>query len=218
MQNETLLRQANLTRADWLAAALDCLLEAGVDAVKITRLADRLGVTRGSFYWHFKDRAEVLEGLLELWQRTNTQAIIGAVANAAGPHEGVLGLFACWLDTNRYNPHLDMAIRAWARQDAALLQQVRAADQARLSAIAEMYLRGGFSKEAAVVAARNIYYTQMGYYALDVEEKLEDRLSYLRVYYQSYVGAPLDPKVEKAFLDSLAPALQSQRDAAKDKA
>ena len=194
-----------MTRTDWLTAALDCLLEGGVDSVKITRLADRLGVTRGSFYWHFKDRAEVLEGLLEIWRRTNTHGIINAVAVAKGPHDGVLGLFACWLDSDLYDPKLDMAIRAWAQGDAALLAQVRQADKDRLSAIAQMYVRGGQSLDQAVVSARNIYYMQMGYYALDVGESWDERVSYLGQYYQSYVGVPLDPAVEAAFHARMAP-------------
>lgn len=204
--DETLLRQANLTRTDWLAAALDCLLEGGVDNVKITRLADRLGVTRGSFYWHFKDRADVLSGLLEIWRRTNTAAILAAVADAPSPREGVLGLFACWLDTELYDPKLDMAIRAWAQADRALLVQVRKADQDRLTAIASMFERGGQSRQQAVVSARNIYYMQMGYYALDVGEKWRERVSYLGEYYLSYVGENLDPAREAAFLARMEPA------------
>lgn len=203
--DEILLRQASLTRGDWLAAALDCLIESGVDSVKITRLAERLGVTRGSFYWHFKDRAEVLDGLLEVWRRTNTAALINAVADAPGPHEGVLGLFACWLDTRLYNPKLDMAIRAWAQGDSKLLAQVRIADQERLEAIAQMYERGGQSRHQAIVSARNVYYMQMGYYALDVGERWGERITYLRQYYQSYVGAELDPAAEADFFARMEP-------------
>lgn len=203
--DETLLRQANLTRTDWLAAALDCLLEGGVEAVKITRLADRLGVTRGSFYWHFKDRAEVLTGLLEIWRRTNTAAIINAVADAQSPRDGVLALFACWLDTELYDPKLDMAIRAWAQSDSALLAQVRKADQERLSAITDMFARGGQTRHQAVVSARNIYYMQMGYYALDVGERWAERMSYLPQYYLSYVGEALDAAREAAFVARMEP-------------
>jgi AcrR family transcriptional regulator len=56
-----------LARRDWIDAGLELLVGKGVDHVKITRLADALGVTRGSFYWHFKDRDDLLSALVEDW-------------------------------------------------------------------------------------------------------------------------------------------------------
>ena len=57
-----------LTRDDWLDAAFAAVVEGGFDAVRVLTLAQRLGVTRGSFYWHFADHAELVAALLKRWR------------------------------------------------------------------------------------------------------------------------------------------------------
>lgn len=79
-----------LGRADWIKAALKLLVAEGESAVRITRLSEALGVTRGSFYWHFKDRADLLDALLETWERRNTLAIVTAVEEASDLAAAVL--------------------------------------------------------------------------------------------------------------------------------
>ncbi|MDQ3722260.1 MAG: TetR/AcrR family transcriptional regulator [Actinomycetota bacterium] len=70
-----------LGREDWIAAALDALAVGGVGAVAVDRLAKRLGASRGSFYWHFSDRGELIVAALEHWEREHTtEPIPGAVA------------------------------------------------------------------------------------------------------------------------------------------
>src|SRR5918999_2845788 len=78
-----------LTRQDWIRAALDALSERGVAGVAVDRLAKTLGATRGSFYWHFSDRTELIEAALEQWERENTTALIPA-ADAIGDPVGQL--------------------------------------------------------------------------------------------------------------------------------
>jgi AcrR family transcriptional regulator len=65
-----------LTRQDWTRAALDALAEHGVAGVAVDRLARTLGVTRGSFYWHFRDRRELIDAALEEWEREHTTELI----------------------------------------------------------------------------------------------------------------------------------------------
>src|SRR6266699_616553 len=59
-----------LTRADWTGAALDALARDGLRAVAVEPLAERLGATKGSFYWHFRDRNALLEAAVAQWERT----------------------------------------------------------------------------------------------------------------------------------------------------
>ncbi|MFC0278719.1 TetR/AcrR family transcriptional regulator [Falsigemmobacter intermedius] len=198
------LRSPVLSRADWLRAALETLIESGADAVKITRLADRLGVTRGSFYWHFKDRGEILEALIDSWAQKNTVAIVNAAGAGPDLTGSVLALMMAWLDAGLYDPRLDFSIRAWARSDAALRARVLETDETRLAALAQMYQRAGRSPEAAEVAARNLYYMQMGYYALGVSEALATRLSYIRGYFTSFTGEALPEARLKRFLEEVA--------------
>jgi AcrR family transcriptional regulator len=73
-----------LGRQEWINAGLKALAEHGAEAVRIERLADTLRVTKGSFYWHFKDRGALLEALLEAWQARATNAIIDQVEARGG--------------------------------------------------------------------------------------------------------------------------------------
>ena len=92
------------SRGDWIDVAQDSLVEEGIDAVRITRLAEDLGVTRGSFYWHFKDRDELLTCLIERWERKNTAAVLNAVQQAQNLADGILKLFDIWIDPKLFDP------------------------------------------------------------------------------------------------------------------
>ena len=59
---------ARLTRDDWVDAAFETVAESGFDSVRVLTLAASLGVTRGSFYWHFTDHAELIAALVERWR------------------------------------------------------------------------------------------------------------------------------------------------------
>ena len=64
---------ARLSRDDWLDAAFDAVVEGGFDSVRVLLLADRLGVTRGSFYWHFKDHADLVDSLIRRWHQSEIE-------------------------------------------------------------------------------------------------------------------------------------------------
>lgn len=75
------LGEPTLTAADWAEAALQLIAEAGLGALTVEALARRLGVTKGSFYWHFRGRSELLAAALRRWeQRATTEAIAGLSA------------------------------------------------------------------------------------------------------------------------------------------
>src|ERR1700676_3575557 len=75
------LNEPTLTATDWIEGALQLIAEAGLRALTIGTLAARLGVTKGSFYWHFKGRPELLAGALKRWEyRTTTETMAGLSA------------------------------------------------------------------------------------------------------------------------------------------
>jgi AcrR family transcriptional regulator len=79
--------RVRLTREDWVRAALLALADGGTAGVVVESLAARLGATKGSFYWHFRDRQELIETALEMWERTATDEILAEVATVANPVE-----------------------------------------------------------------------------------------------------------------------------------
>ena len=190
-------RQPRLTAAHWIEAALRTLVARGIDAVQITVLARTLNVTRGSFYWHFDSRDDLLSALINEWRARNTGVIVDAIADVPTLDDGILELFAVWVDHTRFDPDLDSAIRAWAKHDQALSQIMTAEDDARISAIAAFFERFDYARKEAFIRARVIYLTQTSFYALGIDagESVETRLSYLEAYFQSFTGRDIDPDI-----------------------
>lgn len=180
-----------LSRADWLSAALDLCLTQGIEAVEITALARHLGVSRGSFYWHFENRGALLEALLAEWRLRNTGVMLEALDGAATLEAGVLALFAVWADHSRFDPALDQAVRDWARKAPDLQAQIEREDASRTEAIAAFFRRQGFEPVEAFIRARIIYFTQVSYYALAVEEPMAERMRYLPAYVTCFTGRTL---------------------------
>jgi AcrR family transcriptional regulator len=184
--------ESRLDRQAWIEAACRVLTEAGVDQVRILPLAERLGVTRGSFYWHFRSRAALLDELVALWNRKNTRALIEAASRPAKDFpERIFWLARCWLGQSAYDPKLDIAMRDWARRDRKIFRLVRRADDERIAAIARLFEGRGEGPRMAFIRARVIYYMQMGYYIVGVREPLETRVGYLREYYAAFTGEPI---------------------------
>ena len=189
----------HLSRKDWLEAGLKLLIEEGVASVRITRLAEALGVTRGSFYWHFKDRDALLEALVETWAGKNTAAVLEAVEDAVSLAHGILALFEVWIDPERFDPRLDQAMRDWARRCVRIRNAVAGADDSRVAAITALFQRFGYEMPEAFIRARIVYFTQVGYYALDLKEALSERLPYLEAYYEGFTGRVIAPETAEAF-------------------
>ena len=196
----TLSPQTRVTREDWLQAARSALITAGVDQVKVLPLARQLEVSRSSFYWYFRNRQELLDQLVRSWQAPNTQDFVTQAGRSSRTiTEGVLHLFECWVDGAPFDPRLDFAIRAWARRSPELQAIVRAEDDARVEAISQLYRRHGWDEAGAFIRARVLYFMQIGYYALELNEPREQRLRYTGDYVQSFTGQAPQPGEVEAF-------------------
>ena len=210
MADDTLLREVagrgaaaqertGLQRLDWLRAALEIFVAEGIEAVRITRLADTLEVTRGSFYWHFANRDDLIDALVAYWRDKNTRAVVDAVEGADTLSDGILRLFEAWLDPAAFDARLDLAIREWARRSEAIREEMRAADDARIDALTELYRRFGYAMPEALIRARVIYFAQIGFYALDVEEPMATRVAYTAAYFEAYTGKRIARKAADDF-------------------
>lgn len=83
----------SLSAEDWADAALESIAEAGIKGVAVEPLARRLGVTKGSFYWHFANRRALLEAALRLWERRETEAVLARAAEEQDPRKRLARLF-----------------------------------------------------------------------------------------------------------------------------
>jgi AcrR family transcriptional regulator len=162
---QTLLRKpvgarSTLTPDDWIRAATDVLVDQGIDRVRVDVLAGQLQVTRGSFYWHFRDREELLRSVLKAWRDQATIDLTHRLEQAhADPREqlkDVLSLPFRGRSATRA-ARIELAIRAWARRDEMARYALEEADGARVGYIAQLFSALGFSVKEARQRAFLLY-------------------------------------------------------------
>ena len=180
-----------LQRVDWLLKALDIFVAEGIDAVRITRLAEDLGVTRGSFYWHFENREDLIAALVSYWKDKNTRAIRESVDNASSLAEGIFRFFETCIDATLFDPRLDLALREWARRSDSVRNMVDIEDEARIASLRDFFIRCNYAMPEALIRARVLYFSQIGFYALEVKETLATRLNYTEAYFECFTGQQL---------------------------
>ncbi|MEJ2623989.1 MAG: TetR/AcrR family transcriptional regulator [Pseudolabrys sp.] len=179
----------------WLGAAYEALLESGVDAVKILPLAKKLGLSRTSFYWFFKDREELLAALVTQWRDKNTGNLVKRTdAYAETVAEAMLNVIDCWLDDTIFDSKFEFAVRSWALQSADIAAEVRAADRQRLDALIRMFVRFGQDETQADVRARTTYLTQIGYISMQTEEDIAARMKRIPEYVEIFTGQAPEQK------------------------
>lgn len=173
----------------WLDTAYELLVEGGVEAVKVMPLAERLGLSRTSFYWHFPDREALLAGLVDRWRAKNTGNLVARCeAPAATIAEAMLNLIDCWVDPALFDSRLEFAMRTWALTDPAVETAMTEADATRIAALAALFRRFGYDETEADTRARTLYLTQVGYIALRSQESLEQRMSRIPAYVLTFSG------------------------------
>jgi AcrR family transcriptional regulator len=176
-------------RQGWLDAARNALIREGIAGVKVGKIARRLKVTRGGFYWFFDSHKQLLDELLLDWERRNT-AGFESVLRESG-RNGMAefqALVDVWLNEKDYSPAWDAAVRDWARVSGKVANAVRRTDDARIEILKQVFLDMGCKDEEAFVRARICYFHQVGYYALGVRESREERLRLMPLYTRVLTG------------------------------
>jgi AcrR family transcriptional regulator len=147
-----------LDAATWIAAALDALAAEGPGAVRVEPLAKRLGVTKGSFYWHFRDRENLLRRALADWRTARIAAIAGQAAAGDDPRTALSGLVDLYAQApNPKGLAVELAIRALARNHAGAAAAVAAVDAARLAVVARLFVAAGLGQTEAEARALLLY-------------------------------------------------------------
>ncbi|MBO6603932.1 MULTISPECIES: TetR/AcrR family transcriptional regulator [Rhodophyticola] len=191
---EPLIGNVKVTREDWLNVALDALVSDGVEQVKVLALGDRLGVSRSSFYWYFTSRQDLLDALLDHWEKTNTAALVDlAGAEAATITAAVCNVFRAVVNPALFDIAFDFAVRDWARRSGAVRRVLDRSEALRLDALTAMFTRHGYDPLEALTRARVLYYMQIGYNDADLREPVEDRLRLVPMYLYVFTGRHAQP-------------------------
>jgi AcrR family transcriptional regulator len=178
-------------RGDWLEAARRALISGGIDRVKVEPLAGLLGVTTGSFYHHFRNRQELLDGLLAHWEASNSGPWHEAVRKAGlDPDDQLDALFDTWVEETDYDPAYDSAVRDWARTSPAVEAVVRRVDDRRIALLKDIFEGFGYDPDRAFIRARITYFHQVGYQAMEIIESRERRTALRPLYREALVGSP----------------------------
>ena len=171
-------KNRRLSKEDWLMAALK-MCEAGIDKVKVAPLAAEMGVTTGSFYWHFKNRGELLDALLEFWEREMTDAAIAAAREFSGPPAKRIFFLMETVMTHNLARY-DLAIWHWAQSDTNANRVFKRVLKKRFSFAAWMFAQAGFSKEQAEIRGRMMVVYMMGESTL-IPESMAKRKEYIKL-------------------------------------
>lgn len=144
--------RAPLRPESWIEAATEVLVDQGIDHVRVDVLATQLGVTRGSFYWHFRDREDLLRRVLQAWRESATVALTRRLESAWRDAREQLRDAASLPFRGRAAAkaaRIELAIRAWARRDEMARAAVDEADAARLAHHERIFAALGFGGEEA---------------------------------------------------------------------
>lgn len=149
----------------WLEAATALLIDGGVDRIRVDVIARQLKLTRGSFYWHFKDRDELLGAVLKAWRHAATEQVTERFSRDNEDPRAlireVLSLPFRGRSAQRA-ARIELAIRDWARRDATARQAVDEADAARIAYIAQCFSALGFGIAEARHRAGILYAYELG--------------------------------------------------------
>jgi AcrR family transcriptional regulator len=159
------------TRLDadaWIAAAFEALAAGGVDAVRVEPLAKALGITKGSFYWHFADRRALVDAMLSAWAQGRIAAIREQATRQRDPSEALRELAGLYIrNANLRGLAIELAIRALARTDAAAAKATRSVDRERLKHVGDLFAALGWTAAEAQARAVLFYSYLFGQSLLD---------------------------------------------------
>ena len=162
------------SKKSWLDAALKALASGGIDKVRVESLAKNLGVTKGSFYWHFKDREQFLDELLNFWAEQSTQTVI---ANPNYPTDSKARVRAVAEDIVRHDlGKMDPHIRSWTQYDKRRARVVAKIDKERFEFLRDLFLAVGFSMIGSDLRAQSLYRYVLGEQFISVRESMGQRL------------------------------------------
>lgn len=194
------VKDSPLTERDWIEAASEILVKENVRGINLDKLCAKLGVTKGSFYWHFKKRGDLLEAMLVDWRRRMTFNVIQTTMRRGATSLDRLKrvLLLPRHGSARSSAAVEQSIRDWSRRGAQPLAAVREVDELRLNFIEELFRERGLPKTEAARRAYLAYCMVMGDSILhDTVPNTLSKDDYLATVIELLLGDTLDTAGQK---------------------
>ena len=153
--------QRRLTPEDWAQAALAAIADGGVDAVAVESIAAELGATKGSFYWHFKNRDALIQAALDRWEKRRTEAVIEELEQEPDPAKRLKMVIETGFEFGPAD-RAEIALLANPGHPAAL-RAVRRVAKRRITYISKQLERLGYDPRDALDRAVLMYYLYVGH-------------------------------------------------------
>lgn len=167
---------------EWILAAKSILISDGIQGLGLRRLAQKMGMTTGAFYGHFKNFDHLLDALRNDWLVRNSAGFDENFDKARGHQDRYFGYLRILLDDTLYEPAYDGAVRDWAHSSTQTAQLLAKVDARRIGQLEQMYRDFGYETHSAHVRAQLAYFHQIGYYSVGIDEPIDDRLRNIPYY------------------------------------
>lgn len=183
-----------LDRKAWIQAATDALAEEGLTGLRVEVLAKRCGVTKGSFYWHFRDRQELLDEVLNLWKEGRIRDVSKQAKGEPGkPLEQIVRVIDVYSSSrNRRGIQIELAVRDWARRDPKAAKVVEEVDQWRLKSAKDLFIGSGMSPQEAASRSLLLYAYSFGL-SLMIYEHFDGDVVALRAQIADFIARGATP-------------------------
>lgn len=173
--------ETRLSRKSWLDHALQILQDEGIQGVRIDRMARDLGVTKGSFYWHFKDLDDLRRSILEHWAEQYSDVV--SENREYLEVDPVVGLFAAMARVREDGlDAFEVAMRSWADHDPVANEAVRAVYERRTTFVRGFFRRLGFSELDAEMRTRAALCFMSWEPSMYVDDSPAQRLTLLKLH------------------------------------
>jgi len=172
-------KRNQLTAEDWIKQSLETLDNEGIHKVNVEYLARQLGVTKGSFYWHFKNHKTLIWEMLDYWARTLTTNVIErSIQDSKDAKEIFLKLIT--IITTEKAGRYEAAIRACAMHDEIARSAIQKVDKQRLQFITGLFIDMNFKQADAELRARLALYYQVAEQGVFLKESKKKRNDLLK--------------------------------------
>ncbi|MBB1472785.1 TetR/AcrR family transcriptional regulator [Luteimonas sp. MC1825] len=159
--------RTRLSADDWAEAALDMIAEQGVSAVAVEPLARRLGVTKGSFYWHFPSRDALLQAALERWEAVEQEDVFGKLEAVPDPRARLRALFQ--LVAHEFKSHVVYSALLKSLDHPAVQPVINRISARRLEYLTASFRQTGLGRNEARHRARLTYAAYVGFLQLNLQ-------------------------------------------------